>query len=122
MFNAEQLRVFLDALINLNLYFAEDVAADIIGDDENNRLTAEEVLVNHRRRTSRRQAHRLCRPSRLYHPYRSNSTRGRDRLSCRSRSRLRSSATQESQQTEEGGDDPRQSLAQKERAKKSVAA
>ena len=45
MFNAEQLRVFLDALINLNLYFAEDVAADIIGDDENNRLTAEEVLV-----------------------------------------------------------------------------
>ena len=45
MFNAEQLRVFLDALINLNLYFAEDVAADIIGDDENNQLTAEEVLV-----------------------------------------------------------------------------
>ena len=45
MFNAEQLRVFLDALINLNLYFAEDVAADIIGDDENNRRTAEEVLV-----------------------------------------------------------------------------
>ena len=39
------MRVFLDALINLNLYFAEDVAAAIIGDDENNRLTAEEVLV-----------------------------------------------------------------------------
>ena len=43
MFNAEQLRVFLDALINPNLYFAEDVAAAIVGDDENNRLTAEEV-------------------------------------------------------------------------------
>jgi len=46
MFNAEQLRVFLNALINLNLYFAEDVAADIIGDDENNQLDAEDVLIN----------------------------------------------------------------------------
>ncbi len=27
-FNAQQLRLFLDALIDLNLYFAEDVAAD----------------------------------------------------------------------------------------------
>ncbi len=46
MFNAEQLRVFLNALINLNLYFAEDVAADIIGDDENNQLDAEDVLIS----------------------------------------------------------------------------
>jgi ParB family chromosome partitioning protein len=46
MFNAEQLRVFLNALINLNLYFAEDVAADIIDDDENNQLEAEDVLIN----------------------------------------------------------------------------
>jgi ParB family chromosome partitioning protein len=46
MFNPAQLRVFLDALIKLNLYFAEDVAADIIGDDENNQLDAEDVLVN----------------------------------------------------------------------------
>jgi ParB family chromosome partitioning protein len=45
-FNPAQLRVFLDALINLNLYFAEDVAADIVGDDDNNQLDAEDVLIN----------------------------------------------------------------------------
>jgi len=45
MFNPEQLRVFLDALINLSLDFAQDVAADIIGDDENDQRSAEEILV-----------------------------------------------------------------------------
>ena len=42
--NAQQLRVFLDALIDLNLYFAEDVAAEIVGDDDNDERSAEEVL------------------------------------------------------------------------------
>jgi ParB family transcriptional regulator, chromosome partitioning protein len=44
-FTAPQLRVFLSALVNLDPYdFAEDVAAFYVGDNENNELTAEEVL------------------------------------------------------------------------------
>jgi ParB family chromosome partitioning protein len=47
MFTAVQLRVFLHALINLDPYdFAEDVAASIVGDDENNQQTPEEVLAS----------------------------------------------------------------------------
>ena len=46
-FTAAQLRVFLHALINLDPYdFAEDVAASIVGDDENSQQTPEEVLAS----------------------------------------------------------------------------
>ena len=47
LFNAAQLRVFLHALITIDPYtFAADVAEDFIGDDENNRQTAEELLLS----------------------------------------------------------------------------
>ena len=46
-FTAAQLRVFLHALINLDPYdFAEDVAASIVGEDENKQQTPEEVLAS----------------------------------------------------------------------------
>jgi hypothetical protein len=41
-----QLRVLLTALVNLNPEFAEDVAAYIVGDDENNQQAADEVLAS----------------------------------------------------------------------------
>ncbi len=43
--SAAQLRVLLTALVNLNPEFAEDVAAYIVGDDENSQQTADEVLA-----------------------------------------------------------------------------
>jgi ParB family chromosome partitioning protein len=46
MFNAAQLRVLLAALVNLNPDFVDDVAALIVGDDENNQQTADEVLAS----------------------------------------------------------------------------
>jgi ParB family transcriptional regulator, chromosome partitioning protein len=46
IFSAAQLRVLLTALVNLNPEFAEDVAAYIVGDDENNQQTADEVLAS----------------------------------------------------------------------------
>jgi ParB family chromosome partitioning protein len=46
MFSAAQLRVLLAALINLNPEFVQDVADHIIGGDENNQQTADEVLAS----------------------------------------------------------------------------
>ena len=47
MFTADQLRVFLHALINLDPYdFAEDVAASFVGNDENHQQTPEDVLAS----------------------------------------------------------------------------
>jgi ParB family transcriptional regulator, chromosome partitioning protein len=46
MFSAAQLRVLLTALINLNPDFIDDVAALIVGDDENNQQMANEVLTS----------------------------------------------------------------------------
>ncbi len=45
-FSPAQLRMLLRALVNLDPYtFADDVAEEIAGDNENNQLTAEEVLL-----------------------------------------------------------------------------
>jgi ParB family chromosome partitioning protein len=45
--NAAQLRVLLRALVNLDPYtFADDLAEDIAGDNENERRSAEEVLLS----------------------------------------------------------------------------
>jgi len=45
-FSAAQLRMLLRALVNLDPYtFADDVAEEITSDEENNQLTAEEVLL-----------------------------------------------------------------------------
>ncbi len=45
-FSAAQLRMLLRALVNLDPYtFADDVAEEIVGENENNQLTAEEVLL-----------------------------------------------------------------------------
>jgi ParB family chromosome partitioning protein len=64
-FSAAQLRVFLNALINLDPYdFAEDVAAFYVGSDENNQKTTEEVLYQHRHIT-RREADGVRASSRL---------------------------------------------------------
>ena len=49
MFSAAQLRVLLTALVTLSPEFIEDVAPYIVGDDENNQQTAEEVFVDDRR-------------------------------------------------------------------------
>ena len=47
VFSAAQLRVFLHALITIDPYtFADDVAEHLIGDDENNQQTAEEILLS----------------------------------------------------------------------------
>ena len=47
MFSSAQLRVFLNALVNLDPFdFAEDVAEYLVGEDENNQLTSEEILSN----------------------------------------------------------------------------
>ena len=46
MLSADQLRVLLAALVNLNPAFVDDVAALIVGDDENNQQTADEVLAS----------------------------------------------------------------------------
>jgi hypothetical protein len=46
-FTAPQLRVLFSALIHMDAYeFAEDVAAQFVGDDENNQQSAEEVLLS----------------------------------------------------------------------------
>jgi len=45
-FSAAQLRMLLRALVNLDPYtFADDVAEEIVGENENNQLTGEEVLL-----------------------------------------------------------------------------
>ncbi len=45
-FSAAQLRTLLRALVNLDPYtFADDVAEQIVGENENNQLTAEEVCL-----------------------------------------------------------------------------
>ena len=47
MFAAAQLRVFLRALVNLDPYtFTDDIAEYFAGDDENNQLSAEEILLS----------------------------------------------------------------------------
>jgi ParB family chromosome partitioning protein len=47
MFTAAQLRVFLRALVNLDLYtFTDDVAEHFAANDENNQQTAEEILLS----------------------------------------------------------------------------
>jgi ParB family chromosome partitioning protein len=47
VFTAAQLRVFLHALITIDPYtFADDVAEHLIGDDENNQQTTEEILLS----------------------------------------------------------------------------
>ncbi len=46
-FTAAQLRVLLRAIVNLNPYtFADDLAVDVTGDDENDQRSAEEVLLS----------------------------------------------------------------------------
>jgi ParB family chromosome partitioning protein len=45
-FSAALLRVLLAAIVNLNAEFVQDVADLIIGDDENNQQTADEVLAS----------------------------------------------------------------------------
>jgi ParB family chromosome partitioning protein len=46
MFSTAQLRVLLTALVNLNPEFIEGLASEIVGDDENNQQTADDVLAS----------------------------------------------------------------------------
>jgi len=46
MFSAAQLRVLLTALVTLNPEFIEGLASEIVGDDENNQQTPDEVLLS----------------------------------------------------------------------------
>ncbi len=46
IFSAAQLRVLLTALVNLNPEFIEGLASEIVGHDENNRQTADDVLAS----------------------------------------------------------------------------
>jgi ParB family chromosome partitioning protein len=46
MFSAAQLRVLLTALVTLNPEFIEGVASEIVGEDENNQQTPDEVLLS----------------------------------------------------------------------------
>jgi ParB family chromosome partitioning protein len=46
MFSAAQLRILLTALVTLNPEFIEGLASEIVGDDENNQQTPDEVLLS----------------------------------------------------------------------------
>jgi len=65
-FSSAQLRMLLRALVNLDPYtFADDVAEEMAGGDENEKRTAEEVLLADRLAWGR-EADRLCPASRPY--------------------------------------------------------
>jgi ParB family transcriptional regulator, chromosome partitioning protein len=46
MFSAEQLRVFLRALVTIDPYAFDDIAEHFAANDENNQQTSEEILLS----------------------------------------------------------------------------
>ena len=101
MFTALQLRVFLRALVKLDLYtLTDDVAEHFAADDENNQQTAEEILLSAYRRLHGRRVDRLRRPFGA-DGTRCRSQRKRLRFSNRSRVRVHFASTGKKEEVKE---------------------